>query len=72
MGASRGRLFLLDGKRVSPFEFGEGKLLKKSSEALPEDVGQIGLFRDGVYVTGGKTLADYRQTALERGFCAGF
>ncbi|MGA7879455.1 MAG: hypothetical protein WCD63_01165 [Terrimicrobiaceae bacterium] len=59
LGASRGRLFVLDGKRVSAFEFGEGKMLKKSSEALPEDVGQIGLFRDGVYVAGGKTLAVY-------------
>ena len=59
LGASRGRLFVLDGKRISAFEFGEGKLLKKSSEALPEDVGQIGLFRDGVYVAGEKTLAVY-------------
>ncbi len=30
LGASRGRLFVLDAKRISAFEFSEGRLLKKS------------------------------------------
>ena len=59
LAASRARLFALEGKRISAFDFGSGRLLKKSVEALPEGVRQIGLLRDGVYVAGGKTLAVY-------------
>lgn len=59
LGASRGKLFALDGKHVSVFEFGEGGLRKKSVAALPQGVGQIGLFHDGVYVAGGSNLAVY-------------
>ncbi|MBI2909409.1 MAG: hypothetical protein HYX92_17325 [Chloroflexi bacterium] len=59
LGATRGRLFALDGRQISAFESSQGKLLKKSAAVLPDGVGQLGLLHDGVYVAGGKTLALY-------------
>jgi hypothetical protein len=59
LGTSRGRLFALDSNHVMAFDFGQGKLLKKSVEALPAGIKQMGLLRNGVYVAGGKTLAVY-------------